>query len=520
MLNTSRTSYSSSDSDEIEIETKLGAASQSQASTSDNTAKIDEIKELIKNTKTPFNLCVGGETSQLPIMPGISLKNFGCISLPVNVIEARELAKLMRHDCGFYLNSNELELKNELWAKQLSLFVDKVGKDMDCRDKLEARLNKMVLYQQGDAVTKHKSESADKKLFAKLIVQLPSIYTGGELSVYEKSGVKRGFNLGLKSARAAFSIHYAAFYSDLEWEMSEVLSGFRLILVYDLYGTRLNNDYLSQVDLNDKLATCLGALSQPVALALENKYSDELFKANNVGALKGVDNVRFGMLKSANDLIKDGRNLEFYIMSACLAEEEGVRIEAMFDAKGRAYAHDLSMSFGIFGDVIDFGKSEKVDVNDAKYWTDGRRYFLVFWPKVDEFKFNFEASFSLGVDRVLDALKPALKEDKEFEDQLRRLIKLMLERKRKQSLSLAEYQMGKLLKAVVYVKDLKLAQIVIGRLMSCYTEKCCDSIAILLLMFGWEAIGKANIENLVLPITYKNFSSNCCLAKVCRKILF
>ena len=341
------------------------------------------------------------------------------------------------------------------------------------------------------------------------------------MSVYEKSGTKRGFNFGLKSTRAAFSIHYAAFHSDLEWEMSEVLSGFRLILVYDLYGTRLNNDYLSQVDLNDKLAACLGALSQPVALALENKYSDELIKANNVGALKGVDNVRFGMLKNASDLIKDGRNLEFYVMSACLAEkEEGARIEAMFDAKGRVYASDLSMSFGIFGDVIDFGRSEKVDVNDAKYWTDRHKYFLVFWPRVDEFKFDFEASFSLGVDRVLDLLKPALKEDKEFEGQFRRLIKLMIERKRKQSLSLADYQMGKLLKAVVYVKDLRLAQIVIGRLMSGYTEKCCDSIAILLQMFGWEAVGKANIENLVLPITNKNFSSNCCLAKVCRNVYF
>ena len=362
---------------------------------------------------------------------------------------------------------------------------------------------------------------ADKKLFAKLIIQLPSIYTGGELSVYEGRGTKSGFNLGLKSARAAYSIHYAAFYSDLEWEMSEILSGFRLVLVYDLYGTRSNKDYLSQLDLSEKLAGCLGALSAPVALALENKYSDELIKANNVGALKGVDNVRFGMLRSANDLIKDGRNLEFYVMSARLAEkEEGARIEAMFDAKGREYAADLSMKFGIFGEVIDFGKSERVNVDEASYWTDGRRYFLVFWPSVGEFKFDFEASFSLGVDRVLDALKPALKEDKEFEGRFRRLIKLMAERKRKQSLSLAEYQMGKLLKAVVCVKDLRLAQIVIGRLMSCYTEKCCDSIAILVQMFGWEAIGKANIENLVLPITYKNFSSNCCLAKVCRNFCF
>ena len=97
-------------------------------------------------------------------MPGISVKNFGCISLPVNVIEARELTKLMRHDGGFYLNSNEIELKNELWTKQLGLFVDKISKDMDCRDKLEARLNKMVLYQQGDAVKRHKSEGADNRL--------------------------------------------------------------------------------------------------------------------------------------------------------------------------------------------------------------------------------------------------------------------------------------------------------------------------------------------------------------------
>jgi hypothetical protein len=76
-------------------------------------------------------------------------------------------------------------------------------------------------------------------MFGTLIIQLPSVHSGGELIVYENNGrSKKVIDFGQKDGKSEFSVYFAAHYADLEHEILEVKSGYRLALVYSLCWTQ------------------------------------------------------------------------------------------------------------------------------------------------------------------------------------------------------------------------------------------------------------------------------------------
>lgn len=82
---------------------------------------------------------------------------------------------------------------------------------------------------------KHRDTEKEKNMFGTLIIQPPSKHTGGELVVYENNDrSKKVIDFGLASGKMATSMHFAAHYADLEHELREVKSGYRLAMVYSL----------------------------------------------------------------------------------------------------------------------------------------------------------------------------------------------------------------------------------------------------------------------------------------------
>ena len=71
-------------------------------------------------------------------------------------------------------------------------------------------------------------------MFATLVIQLPSDYSGGHLAVYHQSETKT-FNFSGAAGRTSF--HYSAFYADCQHEIKPVTKGYRLCLVYNLVYT-------------------------------------------------------------------------------------------------------------------------------------------------------------------------------------------------------------------------------------------------------------------------------------------
>ena len=68
-------------------------------------------------------------------------------------------------------------------------------------------------------------------MFGTMIVQLPSIYEGGQLVVHHQNKVKE---FDFSGRVGSFNFHYAAFYADCQHEIKPVNEGNRLCLVYNL----------------------------------------------------------------------------------------------------------------------------------------------------------------------------------------------------------------------------------------------------------------------------------------------
>lgn len=90
----------------------------------------------------------------------------------------------------------------------------------------------------------HKDTPRSEKMFASLVVVLPTAHTGGALNF--KHGKQ---SLHFDSAEAVTgasspSIAYAAFFSDTDHEVEVVQSGYRVTLTYNLYYTSSQSDTL------------------------------------------------------------------------------------------------------------------------------------------------------------------------------------------------------------------------------------------------------------------------------------
>jgi hypothetical protein len=68
----------------------------------------------------------------------------------------------------------------------------------------------------------------------RMVVQLPSDHTGGELVVYDFEGKETKHDMGQVSGMAPFNCHYAVHYADSEHMVLPVERGYRLVLIYSI----------------------------------------------------------------------------------------------------------------------------------------------------------------------------------------------------------------------------------------------------------------------------------------------
>ena len=93
---------------------------------------------------------------------------------------------------------------------------------------VEHVLHKFLLYEPGSFFAPHRDSEKAPGMFATLVVELPSVYTGGALYVHNGNATK-AFAYG-----DGFRTHYVAFYADCVHEFKPVQSGHRAVLTYNL----------------------------------------------------------------------------------------------------------------------------------------------------------------------------------------------------------------------------------------------------------------------------------------------
>lgn len=157
----------------------------------------------------------------------------------------------------------------------------------------------MLLYKKGGHFLKHRDTEKEKNMFATLVIQLPSIYTGGEFIVYNGAHVKK-YDFGVSNNKAPIAMHFTAHYADLEHEIKPLLTGYRAALVYSLCSSDMINFNLNKPDIQSHLTNALNNLStfdKPLAIVLDHKYTHGSITNSGINVLKGIDADRFNLVE-------------------------------------------------------------------------------------------------------------------------------------------------------------------------------------------------------------------------------
>ena len=98
---------------------------------------------------------------------------------------------------------------------------------------LRAELYKLNIYARGGFFKAHVDTPRSEKMFGTLVVCLPTQFTGGELIVrHNKEEIK--YDWSSTASDTSSTLHWVAFFSDVEHEVLPVSEGYRVTLTYNL----------------------------------------------------------------------------------------------------------------------------------------------------------------------------------------------------------------------------------------------------------------------------------------------
>lgn len=204
----------------------------------------DALYEALMDVETTGAFATGGKLEGCP-MPGLVVDGVGAIALPLHPDQAKSLTEHSVQapfgrgaetvvDTAVRLCRQVEPTKIQLSAawnayiqKRATEYVTQLGVSSD---NVEARLYKLVLYEEGGFFKSHKDTEKEPGMFGSLVVQLPAKHDAGTLAVRHR-GDERLFDFSNDSDSYFYA---AAFYTDCEHELHPVTNGMRLCLLYNL----------------------------------------------------------------------------------------------------------------------------------------------------------------------------------------------------------------------------------------------------------------------------------------------
>jgi hypothetical protein len=277
-----------------------------------------------------FNIAkefVKGESKSLPAILGLSVKKVGLVSLPVQEYQAEELIK-QSSKCkygknAFEIHASQITIQNEEWKEKLDKLVNQLKDKLGCSDRCAPKLDRLLIIKSGGSISKHKDVSNDVLAFGKLIIQLPSLYSGGDINVSIKDEEKV-FDFGRETRRASYYCHFVSFYSDLAYKISKVNSGFEMFLVYDLVWSNENGlNYLFARELHKMEDCALESLileDMYFAIELNNDYQQNAQINNKM--LQGNDKKIYKTLEKINNRLPEDKKFTFSIVHASVVASQ------------------------------------------------------------------------------------------------------------------------------------------------------------------------------------------------------
>lgn len=212
------------------------------------------LEDLLSAVRRPGDFFV--EASFEVPMPRLEVDGVGALSFPVPETQIRQvIAHASRAPYGrgektildesvrrvWQLPPTAVRLGGKSWGKTFAQILARVAEGLGCADTpISAELYKLLVYDKGGFFAAHRDTEKALRMFATLIVVLPSAHRGGDL-VIRHAG--RETTLDLSDGEGS-ELRVAAFYADCEHEVLPVTSGHRVCLVYNLLQSPSTNGRL------------------------------------------------------------------------------------------------------------------------------------------------------------------------------------------------------------------------------------------------------------------------------------
>jgi len=240
---------------EVRSSEEMAAMQEKTATLDEDAAALEDPRETVLELLTDFSdvgpvgaFAVGGRLIDTLVLPGLEVDGLGSIGLPLTASQAAQLATQCEQApygkgentivdaCvrdTWQLPPERFRLRNPRWRGQLDVLVKQVCDSLGVREEVnvEAQLYKLLLYNKSGFFKPHRDSEKADGMFATLVVTLPSLHTGGCLHVVHG---KETVSFDFGGQESEFCGHFTAFYADCQHEVTPLVSGHRLCLVYNL----------------------------------------------------------------------------------------------------------------------------------------------------------------------------------------------------------------------------------------------------------------------------------------------
>eukprot|EP00985_Skeletonema_marinoi_P025616 scaffold18974_cov132-Skeletonema_marinoi.AAC.2 len=303
----------------------------------------------------------GSTTSPaLPSTVGLRIGGVGNVPLPIGDEHANKIkSKFAKKKTLYEVENPQIKIDNPHWHASLEKLVKTAAYKLGVNPNLlSVELDKLVYMEKGGFIKRRHDDGGDHDVvLGTLLIQLPSKFTGGEMTVYNATMEDEGdaddnvfkFALGA-GTEATYSCHFASFFSDCEYELAKLRSGSRLLLQYTLLYEQVD-EIPTASRIIGKTSPLTGSMSglspvdRIIVFPLKEEYRIQSLANAGVNALSRKHR------QKAEALLAAGKGWKLLIVNASLVHTCG-------------YYGDCSSTSSI-GDIFDENGS---DVTSSMDW--------------------------------------------------------------------------------------------------------------------------------------------------------
>jgi hypothetical protein len=237
------------------------------------------------------------------VNPGLDIAGHGPIPLPLTVNDAESIKSVCeRAPFGqgdktvvntsvrntWELNHSQFKTANPEWNSYLTQVLADATVSLGLQN-VHVVPHKLLLYEKGSFFKRHKDSEKTRGMVGTLVICLPSMHQGGDVCL-SFGGQDRVFATSTKSA---FNLTALSWYSDVTHEVRELISGYRLVLTYNIIQTnQLAQSAIAHRVQSERLQSLVsswqGFESRPSSIIyrLDHKYTEASLSLKN---MKGRD---------------------------------------------------------------------------------------------------------------------------------------------------------------------------------------------------------------------------------------